>query len=159
MDRLYRHLHMPYEIAIEFIATFSRAEHALKSTSYVLGDEKKVVPDWDKFANEIHEEFEINEDTQITEAVNELLEHPPRKQVLVNRKVVFKNQSIDKKQKRTQQAILMIRTVRNNLFHGGKYLPNGEVENGRNERLVRASLIVLNECLRLNDDVRASFEY
>jgi hypothetical protein len=58
MDRVFQHLHMPVALAIEFIAVFSRMEHALKSTGYALGNEGKVVPAWDKFANEINEQFE-----------------------------------------------------------------------------------------------------
>ena len=65
MEDLYRHLKMPPELAVEFMATFSRAEHALKSTSYVNGSEGAVSPAWDKFVNEIHEEFELLTDETI----------------------------------------------------------------------------------------------
>ena len=159
MDDLYRHLEMPPELAMEFIATFSRAEHALKSTSYAKGHENSVSAAWDIFANEIHEDFERITEMSIVEASNFLLGSPPRKQVLRNGVVEFKEQTIDQDQKRTQQLFLMIRTVRNNLFHGGKYLPHGEREAGRNEKLVRASLVILKVGIDLKEEVRASFEH
>lgn len=52
----------------------------------------------------------------------------------------------------------MVRTVRNNLFHGGKHLPGGESEPVRNERLVRSSLVLLRECAQLVDDVREAYD-
>ena len=159
MDNLYRHLEMPPELAMEFMATFSRAEHALKSTAYAQGNEKGVVAAWDNFANEIHKECSHITDASIIEAANFLLESPPRKQVLRDGKVEFNEQTIDQDQKRTQQLFLMIRTVRNNLFHGGKYLPHGENEVGRNEKLVRSALAALKAGISLNDEVRVSFEH
>ena len=158
MDRVFQHLHMPVALAIEFIAVFSRMEHALKSTGYALGNEGKVVPAWDRFANEINEQFEQINDEEIIRAKELLLNAPPRKQVLRNGQVVFQDQEVDHNQRPTQQAIRFVRTVRNNLFHGGKYLPKGEVELGRNEALVRASLKVLKACVVLNDHVRRSYE-
>ena len=65
---------------------------------------------------------------------------------------------MDSNQARAQQTLLMIRTVRNNLFHGGKYLPVKEVEEGRNEQLVSCSLIVLNFCIALNREVQHNYE-
>ena len=159
MENFYRHLSMPPELAIEFMAVFSRAEHALKSAEFAIGDEGKVAAAWDKYANEIHEEFEGIEEISVVEASKYLLEYPPRKQVLVENKVEFREQKMDKNQKRTQQIFLMVRAVRNNLFHGGKYLLYGEREEGRNEKLVQASLSVLEAGIFLNEKVRASFEH
>lgn len=53
----------------------------------------------------------------------------------------------------------MIRTVRNNLFHGGKYLPDGEIEAGRNELLVKYSIIVLLASIKLNEKTYVSYQY
>ena len=88
-----------------------------------------------------------------------ILENPPRKQVIENERIIFINQTIDSSQKNTQQLLLMIRTVRNNLFHGGKYLPDGEIEAGRNEFLVNYSLIILRNCIQINTRVYASYQH
>jgi|TARA_R110002020_G_scaffold141463_1_gene313151 hypothetical protein len=148
---------MPADLAIEFMATFSRVEHALKSTGYALGNKGKVEPDWDRFANEIDPQFIQIEDEGLTNAKNFLLTTPPRKQVLEDGNVIFKNQFVDQNQRVTQQLLRFIRSVRNNLFHGGKYLPTGELEPGRNEALVNASLCIIRSCIELNERVKQSY--
>lgn len=158
MNQLFKHLHMSSDLAVEFLAVFSRMEHALKSTKYAIGDERRVDPAWDRFANDIDSDFQLIDDKQIVEASNYLLDKPPKKQVLNGSKVEFSDQVIDFNQKPTQQLILMIRTVRNNLFHGGKYLPNGEAEEGRNQCLVESSLVVLKACILLDPEVNNSYE-
>lgn len=159
MNHLFQQLHMPADLAIEFMATFSRMEHALKSTGYALGNEGKVDPAWDRFANEIDEQFNQLESKDLVAAKDLLLNSPPRKQVLQDGQVIFQDQVLDQNQRATQQVIRFVRTVRNNLFHGGKFLPTGETEVGRNEALVRASLKIIRTCLELNKRVKQSYEH
>ena len=71
---------------------------------------------------------------------------------------MFIDQTIDNNQKPAQQLLLMVRTVRNNLFHGGKYLPEGETEAGRNHELVKHALNILLSCSKIDHEVRSSFE-
>ena len=124
-----------------------------------MGDAGGVSACWDRFANEANERFDANVNEELQEAVNYLWNQPPRKQVLEeNQQVRFRDFTIDPAQRRLQQLLLMVRTVRNNLFHGGKHLPLGEVEPGRNESLVRSSLVVLRVCSELIPDVRESYE-
>lgn len=158
LNHVFRHLHVPTELAIEFIAVFSRMEHALKSTLYATGNIQRVEPNWDRFANDIDAEFKAIDNPSLTEAVKFILSEPPRKQILGDDGVQFVDQTIDCNQRTTQQALLMVRTVRNNLFHGGKYLPDGEIDEGRNKRLVEASLLILNACCKLHQEVRNSYE-
>ena len=159
MNDIFRHLHMEPEIAIEFIAVFSRMEYALKSTKFATGHEKRVDAAWDCFANKYDEKLLAIDEPDLKEAMKFLLTEPPRKQVLQDSKVSFIDQVIDDKQKKTQQLLLMVRTVRNNLFHGGKYLPTGENEVGRNQKLVESSLIVLSCCIDLDDEVKVSYAH
>lgn len=159
MEDLYKHLNMPSELAIKLMASFTRAEYALKSTGYADGNESRVDPAWDRYANEIHEKFiEIN-DKEIDEASDYLLNNPPRKQILSSGRVAFIERQIDHNQKSTQQLLLIVRSVRNNLFHGGKFLPEGELEAGRNQKLVETALLVLSACISLNPKVQTSYEH
>ncbi|WP_077639991.1 hypothetical protein [Salinivibrio sp. IB574] len=159
MNHLFQKLHMPADLAIEFVATFARMEHALKSAGYALGNEDKVEPAWDRFANKIHEQFDQLASEELIAAKDLLLNSPPRKQVLLNGQVIFQEQLLDQKQRTTQQIIRFVRTVRNNLFHGGKFLPIGEAESGRNEALVRSSLKIIKACIELNEEVKQSYEH
>jgi hypothetical protein len=135
----------------DFLAIFSRIEYSLKATiKYADNRSTKVDPSWDRFANEIHERFLQIDDIELKSAVNYLVDNPPKKQILDDDKLIFKEQEIDQNQKLTQQILLMVRTVRNNLFHGGKYHPNTE---GRDELLIKHSLKVLSECAKIDEDV------
>jgi hypothetical protein len=158
MNIAFQHLHMPEELACNFLAIFSRAEHALKSSKFAIGNSHKVEAGWDKFANSINDSFLKIKCNVLQEAKMYLLQHPPKKQILENGLVVFVNQNRNETQNQTQQLLLMIRTVRNNLFHGGKYLPGGEIEPGRNMLLVQHSITILMECIKLNDMVYKSFQ-
>ncbi|UEX76290.1 hypothetical protein [Sediminicurvatus halobius] len=159
MDNAFRHLHMPGELACEFMAVFARMEYALKATRFAVGNGGIVSASWDRFANEADELFHAESREDLRDAVEYLWESPPRKQVLTeNNGVKFCDFVIDPQQRELQQLLLMIRTVRNNLFHGGKHLPDGEMEPGRNEALVRSSLVVLRTCAQLVEDVRESYE-
>jgi len=108
MSQVFRHLHMPAELACEFLAIFSRMEYALKATDYASQNEGKVIASWDRFANEINEIFGQVSDVEFATAVDYLLQHPPRKQVRRNGVLTFEDRVIDKKPKRAQQALLMV---------------------------------------------------
>lgn len=159
MDNAFRHLHMPGELACEFLAVFARMEYALKATRFAIGNGGGVSASWDRFANEVDEHFYAEASEDLSGAVEYLWNSPPRKQVLTeDNRVTFCDFVIDPDQCELQQLLLMVRTVRNNLFHGGKHLPGGEMEPGRNEALVRSSLVVLRECAQRVADVRESYE-
>lgn len=160
MDRDFRHLYMSQELACDFLGVFSRLEYALKATRFSMGDEDGVSANWDRFANEINEGFHAIDSEELRAAVNYLFTRPPRKQVLEGQqRLNFREFVIDQNQRPLQQILLMIRTIRNNLFHGGKFLPMGEEEPGRNEALVRNALVILNHCTQLADDVRETYEF
>lgn len=163
MTEAFRHLHMPAELASEFVAVFSRMEYALKATgTYAMaGSGGKAAANWDKFANTIDEQLCAIADEPLKAAVDYLLKTPPRKQVYDHQStaVRFQDQKIDKAQKTTQQTLLMVRTVRNNLFHGGKHIPGDEQEPGRNEKLVTYSLTILKACIPLDGSVRSNYEH
>lgn len=158
MTDAFRHLHMPPELACEFLAAFSRMEYALKAGGFAFGGENGIEPAWDRFANEIDDAFGKIDDPAFKEAVDFLLSMPPRRQIKKNGAIDFDDRTIDKSQTRAQQTLLMVRAVRNNLFHGAKHLPSGEREAGRNEALVAHSLAVLKACVPLHEAVRRHFE-
>ena len=158
MDNLIKQLQMPKELAFRFFAVFSIFEFALKAGGFIFGNERRVDAAWDKFANEIQETLVSIKNTELDEAKKYLFESPPRKQVLKDGRLVFINQTIDTNQKSTQQLLLMVRTVRNNRLPGGKYLPLGEREKGRNELLVKHSITVLLACSKIKKDVFSNFQ-
>ena len=87
-----------------------------------------------------------------------LVHHPTRKQVLNDISIIFRDVPIGNRNN-IHELILAVRTVRNNLFHGAKYpFPIGIVEEpSRNCKLVNSCIVILKECLELNEDVKRVF--
>jgi hypothetical protein len=153
MNDMFPHMHLAPEFVCEFLAVFSRLEYALKAARYLAADNGDARANWDEFANSISCGFERIEDDTFREAVNYLSEQPPRKQVVREGTLGFEERAQDDRRARSQQVLLSVRTVRNNLFHGGKFLVEREVDRGRDELLVRHSLTVLRHCAELDLEV------
>lgn len=137
------------ELICNFLAVFSRMEFALKaSIKYAIGNEKGVSADWDKFAKD-YESFVEKDDSKLIEAIDYLFNAAPNKQVLEDNELKF-IPTENTEGKTTKQLLILVRRVRNNLFHGGKYHPNDE---GRDELLIVYTLKILEMCVKLDSDV------
>lgn len=140
-------LNVPPEITLDFLATFARFEFALKKAGYAQGDDSKVLADWDSFGRDLAK-LEVALLSPVLNASQYLQQHPPKKQVLhdgVLRWAARQGTSGSV----IGDVLLSVRTVRNNVFHGGKF-PDGIVtEPLRDEQLVRDCVSVLNGLLEL----------
>ena len=151
------HLHLSPGLFLEFLTVFSRAEYALKTAKYH-EQAPHVTPSWDRFANHINTDFRLITDTEFLEAVNYLMTNPPGKQVIEDGELRFRPTDVDPDQTRAQQVLGLVRRVRNNLFHGGKFVTAEQDNNHRNHRLIEASLTVLKRCLTLDPEVHSRYE-
>jgi hypothetical protein len=137
--------HIPPELTVEFLGTFARFEYALKRAGYVDGDDKWVSADWDNFGRDI---AVLKPDilVPIIRTCPYLMGNPPRKQVLEGGRLVWKTRGPSGGSP-IEEILLSVRTVRNNVFHGGKF-PEGPVaEPLRDEQLIRDCLAVLDAIL------------
>ncbi len=158
MATILQHLPVPRNLAIEFLAVFARFEYALKASGFVKGNHKRVEADWDTFAKKIARQFRRDATAKLNSAVSYLLTHPPRKQVIVNKRLSWRDSPPDARLSESEQVLLMVRRVRNNLFHGAKFL---SPENGRRARdrlLVAHSLVVLKAFVALNREVALMYD-
>lgn len=110
---------MPDEAVLLFL-TFVRFEQALKNNGYLLGnpnDEAK--PNWDVFANDLGPAFFQAQQANADAAI--FFDEPPRKQI------VGQNGMPDWTQPdpptTSQELLVAVRRVRNNLHHGAKMIP------------------------------------
>lgn len=153
-DDYFRYMHIPPALGNAFLDTFTHMEYALKASGdFADGGVDGVSAAWDRFANHIDATLQSAKDNQLRAALDFLLAEPARKQNVGG----FHPLALDPDQTRTQRTLLVIRTVRNNIVHGGKIAPEGENEKGRNEKLVASALAVLNHAAGLHDKVKAKF--
>ena len=146
-------LNVDRQLAGEFLAVFARYEFALKAAGFANGGDRKVEAAWDIYAKSIDGAFARLNCPELAAAVEYLIKQPPKKQVLIRGKVQWRDAPPDPKTLRAEQVLLMVRRVRNNLFHGGKFLPGGD----RDQVLVNHALVVLKACLPLNANVEAAY--
>lgn len=147
------------KLILQFLVFFSRFEYALKRAGFVRSDSDYASPDWDGFARKLENSLVSVTDIKFVEAKAYLIEHPPQKQM---RKADNSLEWDDNKrngQSETEYVLRLVRSVRNNLFHGGKY-PDKPVDGQalRNRDLLQACLTILENCLPLDSKVKQFFE-
>lgn len=138
---------------LNFFILFSRFEYSLIAAGYFNGSDKRVDANWDKFACELRDEWadeyrKIDDDHETKQAVKYLWNSPPQKLVVkTNASGEYVDFESTQSNKNLCDLSLSIRRVRNNLFHGGKYLGNNDTN--RNSDLISHSVTVLNDLLRV----------
>jgi len=147
------------ERVLDFFAYFSRFEYSLKRSGF-LKPGAKAQPNWDAFANSLHGCFAGVQDPAFHKAVDFLRREPPKTQLVSGTQLGWADTNPGSGEHDENYVLRLVRTVRNNLFHGGKYpYPAGPVpEVARNRHLLEASITVLGQCLELSTAVRGAFE-
>ncbi|MGD9941681.1 MAG: hypothetical protein AB7L76_24975 [Burkholderiaceae bacterium] len=158
MNRLFPKLPLSPDLAFEFLGTFARAEYALKAAGFARGGTKSVEADWDGFAKAIGWHFARVKDGPFQEAATFLLTEPPRKQVLQSGRLTWRDSPPDATQTKAHHVLMMVRRVRNNMFHGAKVWSAEYGNRVRDERLIQAALVILNGVIPLNRDVQIAYD-
>jgi hypothetical protein len=143
-----------------FFAVFSRFEFALKNCGYAstrrAGDDS-VKPNWTAFAASIRGQFAGVRNARFRDAVQLIMAAPPNTQVL-RAGILDWDATMRKAGELDEDYVLrLVRTVRNNLFHGGKGAGDFAQRN-RDVELMTVSLVILRECLQLAPDVGNAFK-
>ena len=156
------------DLLFEFFLTFSRFEYALKESKFFqrLYTERtkcfkppNAQPDWDRFAVSLRDSFSADKTDELSEACEYIELSPQFRQVIVNNDIFWETPIRPEGEKQIEFLLRMIRCIRNNLFHGGKYNNLGIQEaTERIERLLKSSLIILKECLDLSSVVSNAFD-
>ena len=137
-------------LLFDFFWKFSVFECALKRGGFLKsGNSDAAEPDWNKFGEAIRGRFSEISTDDFAEAVLALKELSPHKQVVISGQLNWRK-ICPKTDKCEEEFVLqLLRVVRNNLFHGGKY-PDGPVkEVAHDKKILRAALSVLEGCIKL----------
>jgi hypothetical protein len=152
-------------LAIHFFLFFSRFEYALKRLPKISDNDRGVQPDWDGYAKKkftgkgegANRWEKIKRRADFLVAANYLINEPPKKQVVKDGVLRWKERTKQELKFSMPELLVLVRAVRNNLVHGGKF-KDGEIkETSRDEKLLRYSLAILSACLAEDDDLRRWF--
>lgn len=142
-----------------FLSLFARWECALKKNQFATaGGYNQAKPNWTKFASDHEAAIAALDEPRFVAARDALLANPPRQELFLNDHVEW---SANPRRKGETDAVYLfrvVRDVRNNLFHGGKYVRSSEAELARNRPLIDNAIALLECALVLNDQIGAMFE-
>lgn len=146
-------------VVFQFFAFFSRFEYSLKRSGFLKPGERAEA-NWDTYANTLRGRFAIIDNPTFRDATDFLRREPPKTQVITCGELAWRETIQGAGEHHEQYILRLVRTVRNNLFHGGKYpVPLGQIiDVARNRLLLKAGVTILNECLVLSECVRSKFE-
>lgn len=142
-------------LAQKMFRQFARMEYALKAAGY-LCKEPNAKADWASYAETIDDAMSDPRRKEVTIAINFLMTHPPRKQIVRDGLIEWDDAPPHHKSN-TDLLLLYVRRVRNNLFHGGKFNSKWFAPE-RSERLLQSSLTVLDYCLELSPEVKKAYD-
>ena len=142
-------------------AVFARFEYALKRADFVEGNRNRCEPAWDKFTSAIKEKFNDTHIYGLIEAKAYFDSAPPLKQIVQNGELDWK-ETVRSGQCDSLWYGVLVRHVRNNLFHGEKMSVFRDKaiiagEPNRNLALIFYSLVMLEAFLSCDDRVRRLF--
>ena len=153
-------LHIDMQKALEFYVVFSRFEYALKEQLYVHKGKKpkNLEVNFDTFAKDIRTNFAkaILDEATLKVAVSYFCQNPPRKQIWDGTKPDWSPAETGV-QPTSYEMLLLIRQVRNNLFHGGKgwLSPEGNAE--RDKILMTHAITMIAAMIECHADVKQAF--
>ena len=146
-------------LLLDFFLTFSKFEYALKNSRFKRrARHAGAEPDWNGFISNVAPNFKQNENSSLEEACKFYLDNPPRKQVLLNNELAWKTQSQQDNESEEAFILRMVKTVRNNLFHGGKHNAGLHEDSERVTLLLTHALEILLYVSGLEDDVSVCFK-
>ncbi len=134
------------ELVFKFFVVFSLFEYALKKANFCEMDGRNNLQvKWDSFVENIRSKFNPDE---VQNSVSYFKENPPRKQVLSNNHLDFED--TPEETDTLKSLSILIRRVRNNLFHGGKF----RYEPSRDTKLISHALKILENWSQCNAQVK-----
>lgn len=143
-----------FDLCSDFLILYSRFEYALKSAGYLQPGERAMASLQD-FAATISGSFDRYESEDLDEAVNYIINEPPRVLVQTDSVLSWNVSVIDNDL--VFQLVEYVRRVRNSLMHGAKYY--GDIHEGsRNWQLIFSSMIIIDNWIGIDETVKIAFK-
>ena len=157
-DRIVGLFKIDPKVATEFFVMFARLEYALKAQEHIVKTAQKqdLTIDWRKLSQLIDGRFQkkVATDEELKRAVEYFCDCPPQKQIWNGHNKDFELPA-PQNVPQTERVLLCLRTLRNNLFHGGKDFKREDAD--RDQTLIAHGLAVITAVVDCNEDLRADF--
>ncbi|MFD1215016.1 hypothetical protein [Microbulbifer celer] len=133
-------------LAFEFFYWFSRFEFSLKENKILKSEDigANAEPGWDQFVKRFKGKFEHSAETQKLLDLN-----PKRQRVSANSTIEWKSVGLSDCSSDLCKTVRLVKTIRNNLFHGGKHGAEGWDDPIRTTELLSTGKAVLDQLARL----------
>lgn len=134
------------ELAFDFFFWFSRFESALKENCYLRQEQPgaPALPGWHRFVAQWEAQYQPS-----AKATRLIALAPERQMVGVNKSLTWGPTPVAHGASQLKTAVSMLKTVRNNLFHGGKHGSANWDNPQRTRELLEAARPVLDELANL----------
>ena len=130
------------DLVLAFFSSFSYLECCLKKCGYAKNSQSRIEIYWDRFCEEHKMVFTGLDSKMITYFEKK----SPQKQIISDCGELAWTDDAYSGEFNFERLLVLVRRVRNNLFHGGKYnIPVEEL--ARNDDLLRYSLSVVINCI------------
>jgi hypothetical protein len=147
------------KLIMDFFFVFSRFEYALKRAGYIFPNLSYAKPHWIKFAYESAAKFNRVQNPAMNAALLYLKTNPPKQQIEVNGSLGWRENASVEGEVTVKVVVHWLLSVRNNLFHGGKFpsLGGPVSEPTRDSTLISHAIVILNELLGASPQVKFYF--
>ena len=148
-----------HRLVFEFLELYASFEWALKTTGCLKSQKPKAraEPDWDEFTRSLNGRLLACREADDARAF--LILKPPKEQRIdENGRLGW--EPVKAKSSEERYLLRLVQTVRNNLFHGGKYAaPVGPIgEPARDRPLLEASIAILRACIDVSPELERSLD-
>src|SRR2546426_1796798 len=120
------------DLLLDFFLTFARFEYALKDSEFLKPGRgiffppqqdliRLAEPDWGKFKNACCSSFNQSSSEKLDSACRYLIDNPPPTQVVLQDGTLGWQPHAQGTETEAEYLIGLLKTVRNNLVHGGKF--------------------------------------
>lgn len=144
-------------LAWQFFLMFSRFEYALKREGYLRADRKDAQAALRSFARDHAAMFSADPDPPLQREISYIKRAPPKKQIQKDRVLDWAEPTQFSGGPLLPWLLDQIQTIRNNLFHGGKFPQFAVSDPSRDRELIESALLVLGRSLKLNRDIERRF--
>ncbi|PSB84829.1 hypothetical protein C5F64_12805 [Photobacterium damselae subsp. damselae] len=140
------------QLVYTFFLQFSRLEFALKESGFVKsGTRDEALPDWGRFIERYSKSYALDKTEK------ELMAEPPLKQVYLNEKICWVDFDFPDDSTELNNLVFALKTMRNNLFHGGKFGHKSWDDTERVKFVLSRGLYIINKLSKLDGDLSAYY--